>query len=82
MKQYSWERGPMGRAARQSRPMVDLSAETANLPPAERRQVVDRLKQSEPDLAALIQGFGRSFGRVQLSVDPDTAAQVLQRRGP
>lgn len=74
----SWERGPMGGPSTITGPRVDLSAATADLPAAERRAVMVRLQDAEPDIAAFVLAAGRVFGKVQLSVDPDTAKKVLQ----
>lgn len=76
-KQFSWERGPMGRKPPQRPPMVDLSSATADLPAAERKAVMARLSQAEPGLAALLKTFGATFGKLQLSVDTETAEKVL-----
>lgn len=73
----SCEHGPLGGPSTITGPRVDLSAATANLPPDDRRAVMARLQRAEPDLAALVLAFGGVFGKVQLSVDPETAKKVL-----
>jgi hypothetical protein len=73
----SWEAGPMGGPSTITGHRVDLTAATANLPAQERKAVLVRLTEAEPDIAAFVMAAGRVFGKVQLSVDPATAAKVL-----
>lgn len=73
----SWEHGALGRTRSKPRVMVDLSAKVANLSGPDRRAVMTRLQETQPDIAAFVQAAGRVFGKVQLSVDPETAREVM-----
>jgi len=56
---------------------VNLSA----LPIEQRKAAFDGLKREAPELAGFVQAMAAEFGKVELSVDPETADRVLPDRG-
>ena len=73
-----WAIVPAERAARRDLPRtINISARIRDLPTTQRRDVFERLKTDQPDIAELVTNFHNTFGPLQLELDPETAGRVL-----